>query len=64
MLFTVLLLTAAVGLIVAYVWNLKSHYDYFKQRGIPGPPPTFLFGHYLTFWSTRAYSRELQKWTK
>ena len=64
MIFSVILLTAAVCLIAAYLWNLKSRYDFFKQRGLPGPPPTFLFGHYLTFWSTRAYSRELQKWTK
>ena len=64
MFFTLILLTTAVCLIVAYLWNLKSRYEFFKQRGLPGPPPTFLFGHYLTFWSTRTYSQELQKWTK
>jgi cytochrome P450 len=46
------------------LWNLKSRYDYFKRHGLPGPPPVFLFGHYLTFWSTHTYSRQLEKWTK
>ena len=64
MLFTLILLTLVVCLIVAYLWNLKSHYDYFKRQHLPGPSPVFLFGHYLTIWSTHAYSRQLQKWTQ
>jgi thromboxane-A synthase len=64
MLFTVILLTVVAGLIAAYLWNLKNRYDYFKQRGVPGPSPVFLFGHYLMIWSTRAYSRQLEKWTQ
>jgi hypothetical protein len=64
MLLTVILLTAVVCLFVGYLWNLKSKYDYFKQHDLPGPPPKSLFGHYLTFWSTHKYSRQLQKWTK
>jgi len=64
MLLTLILLTGLVCLIVAYLWNLKSRYDYFKRHNLPGPPPIFLFGHYLTFWSTHSYSRQLEKWTK
>ena len=64
MFFTLILITIVVCLIVAYLWNLKSKYDYFKRHGLSGPPPIFLFGHYLTFWSTHSYSRQLEKWTK
>jgi cytochrome P450 len=64
MVFTLILLTIFICLIIAYLWNIKSQYDYFKRRGLSGPPPTFLFGHYLTFWSTRTFSRQIQKWTK
>lgn len=64
MFFTGVLLAVLVCLIIAYLWNVKSKYDYFKRRNLSGPPPTYLFGHYLTFWSTRSYSRELEKWTK
>jgi hypothetical protein len=64
MFLTLILLTVVLCLIVAYLWNLKCQYDYFKRHNIPGPPPTFLFGHYLTFWSTDSYSRQLEQWTK
>lgn len=64
MLFTLILFTVVICLLVVYLWNLKSHHDYFKRHGIPGPSPTFLFGHFLTFWSTHTYSRQLEKWTK
>ena len=62
--FTSILLAILVCLIFAYIWNLKSKYEYFKKRGLPGPSPTFLFGHYWTIWSTPLYSRVLEKWTK
>ena len=61
---TFILLPVILCLIVAYFFNLKCQYDYFKRHNIPGPLPTFLFGHYLTFWSTDCYSRQLEKWTK
>ncbi len=64
MFFTLILLTVVVCLVFSYLWNVKSQYDYFKRHGLSGPPSTFLFGHYLTFWSTRSYSRQLEKWTK
>ena len=64
MLFTLIAVKILLCLIVVYLWQLKSKYDYFKKRGLPGPSPTFLFGHYLTFWSTSSYSRVLEKWTK
>jgi cytochrome P450 len=61
---TLILVTIVICLIVTYLWKLKSQYDYFKRHDIPGPPPVFLFGHYLIFWSTQFYSRQLQKWTQ
>ena len=64
MFLTLILVTLIICLVVAYLWNVKSQYDYFKTRGLSGPPPVFLFGHYLTIWSTHAYSRQLEKWTK
>jgi cytochrome P450 len=64
MLLSLVLLSVVICLIAGYIWRLRSRYEYFKQRRLPGPPPTFLFGHYLTFWSTHCYSRELEKWTK
>jgi hypothetical protein len=50
MFFTLILLIVVVCLVFSYLWNVKSRYDYFKRHGLSGPPSTFLFGHYLTFW--------------
>jgi cytochrome P450 len=61
---TLILITIVICLIVTYLWKLKSKYDYFKRHNLPGPSPIFLFGHYLSFWSTRQYSRDIEKWTK
>lgn len=61
---TVTLLVTLAFFLVIFIWKLKSHYDYFKCRNIPGPPPTLFFGHYLTLWNTRSYSCQIQEWTR
>ncbi|CAF4512437.1 unnamed protein product, partial [Rotaria sp. Silwood2] len=33
-------------------------------RGISGPPYHFFFGHYKTLWSTKAFSKQIQEWTR
>ena len=58
------LLTVFVSLLVSYLWTLKSRYNYFINRDIPGPPPRFFFGHYLTLWNTPSYFSQIYKWTQ
>ncbi|CAF0820592.1 unnamed protein product [Adineta ricciae] len=48
---------------ISYLWTLKSTYEYFKLRNIPGPPPRFFFGHYLTLWNTPSYPNQIREWT-
>jgi cytochrome P450 len=43
---------------------LKSRLNYFKRCGVPGPPPVFFFGHYLTLWSLPDLSEQLRRWTQ
>src|SRR5262245_57868616 len=64
MLLTIILLTTTVCLVAVYLWTLNSRYDYFKCRGIPGPPHRFFFGHCKTLWTTKRYSKLLQEWTR
>jgi cytochrome P450 len=60
---TVALLTVCFCLAVAYIWTLKSRYDYFKHRNIPGPLPRFFFGHSLTLWNTESNVRQIREWS-
>lgn len=60
----VTLIAICVCLLVSYLWLLKSRYDYFVRRNIPGPPSRFFFGHYLTLWNTPSYSRQILEWTR
>jgi len=64
MMLTIVLLTTTICLIVSYVWMFKSRFDYFKRCGVPGPPPVFFFGHYLTLWSLPDLSEQLRRWTQ
>jgi cytochrome P450 len=66
MLFTTTIVVIVLIIVVTvYLWKLKSSYNYFKVRGIPGPPPHFFFGHSKSGWLSSAIpSRELQKWTR
>ena len=61
---TAILLACFVCLLTIYFLTLKSRYSYFRLRNIPGPSPTFFFGHLDTIWSTKSYSRQLQSWTQ
>jgi cytochrome P450 len=58
------LLVIFICLLISYFWILKSHYDYFIRRHIPGPPPRFFFGHYLTLWNAPSYCGQIQEWTR
>ena len=61
---TIIFVACFISLLAIYLLILKSRYSYFQRRGIPGPCPTFFFGHFDTIWSTKSYSRQLQSWTK
>ncbi|CAF4117159.1 unnamed protein product [Rotaria sp. Silwood2] len=63
MLLTAILLVSLTVTLTVYLWTLKSSYDYFKSRGIPGPLPNFFFGHCRLLWSVESISRQLQTWT-
>lgn len=56
-----------VGLLIIllsiYIRSIQKSYDYFKIRGIPGPPPKFFFGHFFAS-DENSFSRRLEKWTK
>ncbi|CAF0997330.1 unnamed protein product [Adineta steineri] len=64
MFIAIILLTILICLITIYLYKIKSSYDYFVRRNIPGPSPQFFFGHYLTLWNVPFYSRQIQKWTQ
>ena len=63
MLLSLLLFASAVCIAIIYVRTLNRQYAHFDNRGIPGPPHRFFFGHYKDLWSTKFYSRQLQAWT-
>ena len=50
--------------VVAYLRHIRKAYDFFTRLGIPGPPPTLLFGNFLEITRTRGPSIALQQWTK
>jgi cytochrome P450 family 13 len=64
MLVIVTLLGACLCLFVTYIWRLKSRYDYFVRRNIPGPPFQFFFGHYRTLWNTHSYTDQIKDWSR
>ena len=64
MIVTIVLLIVLICLIVGYVWTLTCRYDYFKRRGLSGPPPILFFGHYRILWSLPDLSEQLRRWTE
>jgi hypothetical protein len=64
MFLTTILITCFVCLVAAWFFTLRSRYNYFRLRGIPGPPPLFFFGHFRTIWSVKSYQQLLHSWTK
>jgi cytochrome P450 len=61
---TIILLGVLIALFFYSFINLKSRYEYFTRRNIPGPRPKFFFGNYLSIWSTLSFNRQIQKWTR
>jgi cytochrome P450 len=64
MILTITLISILFGLIIFYLWTINNRYDYFKRRGIPGPPHRFFFGHYKELWSSKSFSKTIQQWTR
>lgn len=61
---TLILITILLFILGIYATLIKYRLLYFRKRGIDGPRPQFLFGHYITFWNTNSFSRQLQRWTQ
>lgn len=61
---TIVLLAIIICIFAAYIWTLKSRYNYFVLRNIPSPPAKFFFGHYLSLWNTRSYGRQIEEWAR
>jgi hypothetical protein len=61
---TIILFGALLSLLLYYFFILKSRYEYFLRRNIPGPPPKLFFGNYLNIWSTPSFNQQIQKWTR
>jgi len=64
MFLTITLISLIIGLISIYLWTINNRYNYFKCRGIPGPPHQFFYGHFKTLWSTKSFSKQIQEWTR
>lgn len=64
MFLTIILFTGFLLVIFYYCWILRSRYEYFTRRNIPGPRPTFFFGHYLKTWSTPSFHKQIVQWTR
>jgi cytochrome P450 len=56
-------LTFLLLAIVAYLWYIRSTYDYFTKLNIPGPSPMFFFGNMLDVIETKRLSLTIKKWT-
>ncbi|CAF2055891.1 unnamed protein product [Rotaria magnacalcarata] len=63
MLLTIILISIVACVVAFYVWTTNNRYDYFKHRGISGPPHCFFFGHYKMLWSSKSLSKQLKEWT-
>jgi len=64
MVLTLILITSAIVLFTLYLWTINKRYNHFKHRNIPTPPHQFFYGHYKELWSTNAFSKQLQQWTR
>lgn len=63
-LLTGILLAILLVLIVAYLWYIRSFYEFFSKLGIPGPKPVLFFGNLLDVFKDRRLSLNIQQWTK
>ena len=62
-LLTATLIALLLTIIIVYLWRLRKAYDFFVQRGIPGPSPTFFFGNFLPILKSRRPSLAYKQWT-
>ena len=63
-LITGVLLSILFLVIIAYLWHIRSAYDFFTNLNIPGPRPTLFFGNFLDVIKTRRLSQNIRAWTK
>ena len=63
-LLTGILLSLLVAVIAAYLWHIRSAYEFFIKLNIPGPPPTLFFGNFLEVFKSRRLSLNVKQWTE
>ena len=61
---TIILLGTLLTLLLYYLSVIRIRYGYFTRRHIPGPPPQYFFGNYLSIWSTPFFNRQIPEWTR
>ena len=64
LLLTGVLLAVLLVIVAAYLWYIRSSYEFFTQLNIPGPPPTLFFGNFLEVIKSRRLSLTISKWTE
>ncbi|CAF1333431.1 unnamed protein product [Didymodactylos carnosus] len=64
MLFTLILYSIILILIITFIIIYVKQYEYFKARQIPGPTPSYFFGNVKTLWNAESPSRQLVEWSK
>jgi cytochrome P450 len=64
LLLTGALISILLIIITAYLWHIRQIYNFFKQRHIPGPPPTFFFGNFSDLLKTKRLSISIKQWTE
>jgi cytochrome P450 len=50
--------------IAAYLWYIRSAYEFFTKLNIPGPPPVLFFGNFLSVIKSKRLSLNIHEWTK
>lgn len=61
---TVLLVALFFIIFIAYLWQIRKSYEFFRCRNIPGPQPTFFFGNFLEVIQSNRLSSSIHQWTK
>ncbi|CAF1145873.1 unnamed protein product [Adineta steineri] len=61
---TCILLAVLFILIIAYLWHIRSTYEFFTKLNIPGPPPVLFFGNFLDIIKSKRSSLSIHKWTE
>jgi thromboxane-A synthase len=63
-LLTSILLSLLIVVIAAYLWHIRSAYEFFTKLNIPGPPPVLFFGNFLDVFKSRRLSLNIKQWTE